>query len=133
MSVGVRAGAVLLVVFAAGVLAGVVLQRHHSVPPVAAMSAAEEHEAAMAEMTEALALDQDQVAQIHAIMVQHQNVVQLKWEELRPEVQAAMGQVHAAIADILHDDQISRFHRWLSHRREQHVSNPAPHGEHDER
>jgi len=129
MGTGIRAGAVLLFVFAAGALAGMVFERHHGFSTPATRSAVEEHEAAMAELTEALGLDHDQMEQIHAIMVEHQHVVQLKWEELRPEVQEAMRQVHSAIADILHADQIPRFHDWLRNRRAEHPADSMTDGE----
>ena len=48
-------------------------------------------------------------------------MVQLKWEQLRPEVQDAMRQVHIDIAELLHSDQRKRFHDWLTRRREQHL------------
>ena len=44
-----------------------------------------------------------------------------KWEELRPEVQNAMRQVHTDIGELLHPEQRGRFHEWLIRRREQHL------------
>ncbi len=117
----VRAGAVLLFIFALGALAGVAYERHLAARPRATMSAADEHEAAIAELQELLELDEDQVAQIHRILAERQQMVQLKWEQLRPEVQDAMRQVHIDIAELLHPDQRGRFHDWLIRRREQHL------------
>ena len=115
----VRAGAVVLFVFAVGVLAGIVFERHHLTPTPAAMSVAEEHEAAMAELREVLGLDDRQVAQIHAILTERQQLVQQMWEQLRPEVQSAMRQVHSEIAELLRPEQRERFHNWLTQRLEQ--------------
>ena len=117
----VRAGAVLLFIFALGVLAGVAYERHHAARPLATMSAADEHEAAMAELQELLELDEEQLAQIHKILAERQQMVQHKWEQLRPEVQDAMRQVHIDIAELLHPNQRERFHEWLMRRREQHL------------
>lgn len=117
----VRAGAVLLFIFALGVLAGIAYERHLAAHPPATMSAADEHEAAMAELQELLELDEDQVTQIHEILAERQQMVQRKWEQLRPEVQGAMRQVHIDIAELLHPNQRKRFHDWLTRRREQHV------------
>lgn len=89
------------------------------------MAAAEAHEAVMAELREELELDDEQVEQIHAITVKHQEVVQETWEELRPEVQSAMRQVHVEIAELLRPDQRVRFHEWLMRRRE-HVESGHP-------
>lgn len=118
----VRAAIVLVFVFALGAFIGVVYERHRSSPSspsLAAMSAREAHEAAMADLRESLKLDDQQVAQIHAIFVKHQDVVQRSWERLRPEVQSAMQQVHLEIAEMLRPDQRERFHEWLMRRREQ--------------
>ncbi|HSF15773.1 MAG TPA: hypothetical protein VLK65_09475 [Vicinamibacteria bacterium] len=114
-----RAAIVLLFVFALGAFTGIVYERHRSSPSAAAMSAKEAHEAAMADLRESLQLDDDQVAQIHAIFVKHHDVVQRSWERLRPEVQSAMQQVHLEIAEMLRPDQRERFHEWLMRRREQ--------------
>jgi hypothetical protein len=115
----VRAGVVLLFVFALGVLIGTAFERHRSAPPLATMSAAEEHEAAMVELREVVGLDDEQVAQVHAILAERQQIVQQTWEQFRPEVQAAMRQVHIEIAKLLRPDQRERFHDWLTRRREQ--------------
>ena len=122
----IRAGAVLLFIFALGILAGVAYERHQAVRPLATMSAADEHEAAMAELQELLELDEDQVAQIHKILAERQQMVQRKWEQLRPEVQNAMRQVHIDIAELLHPDQRERFHDWLMRRREQNQGRHQP-------
>ena len=124
-----RAGGVLLFIFALGVLAGVAYERHFVARPLTTMSAADEHEAAMAELQELLELDEDQVAQIHRILAERQHMVQLKWEQLRPEVQDAMRQVHADIGELLHPDQRKRFHEWLIRRRAQHLQQQLIHPE----
>ncbi len=116
-----RAGLVLLFVFAAGVLAGMFFERHHALSLHASMSPADLHAAAMVDMREALDLDDRQVEQIHAIMSERQQLVEHLWEQLRPEVQSAMREVHAEIADLLRPDQRERFHSWLAERREQDV------------
>jgi len=117
----VRAGGVLLFIFALGVLAGVAYERHFVARPLLTMSAADEHEAAITELRELLDLDEEQVAQIHRILAERQQLVQRKWEELRPEVQNAMRQVHTDIGELLHPDQRGRFHEWLIQRRKQHL------------
>ncbi len=114
-----RAGLVLLFVFAVGVLAGMFFERHHLLSLHASMSPADLHAAAMAEMREALDLDDRQAEQIHAIMSERQQLVEHLWGQLRPEVQSAMRQVHAEIADLLRPDQLERFHSWLTERGEQ--------------
>lgn len=118
-----RAGVVLLFVFALGGLSGVVLERHRSVPTPATLSAAEEHEAAMAELREVLGLDDRQVEQIHAVMAEHQVAVQQAWEQLRPEVQSAMREVHMEIARILRPEQRERYNDWVTRHHDE--------GEHD--
>jgi len=108
-----RAGAVLLFVFAAGALAGTAFERHHLGRVAASVSLLGENEVAIAEMREFLDLDDEQVAQIHAVLAQNQHTVQLMWEQFRPEVQAAMREVHLEIAALLRPDQAERFHRWI--------------------
>jgi len=122
----VRAGAVLLFIFALGLLAGIAYERHHAARPLATMSAADEHEAAMAELQELLDLDEDQVAQIHKILAERQQTVQHMWEQLRPEVQNAMRQVHIDIADLLRPNQRERFHDWLMRRHKQNQGQHQP-------
>ncbi len=124
MSAWVRAGAVLLFVFAAGVLTGIIFEHKHSFHRSPPMSAEEEHEAAMAELREVLELDDHQVAQIHAILAERRQHVQLMWEQLRPEVQNAMRHVHKEIAELLRPDQRKRFHDWLIKRQAEHGSAP---------
>lgn len=122
-----RAAVVVSTVFAAGFLTGMVFERHDAVPATAAMSPAEEHDAAMDELQELLELDSEQVAQIHAILVDRQKLVETMWEQFRPEVQTAMRQVHVDIANLLRPDQRERFHEWLTRRRaEQDPSSSDP-------
>jgi len=113
----VRATAALLFVFAAGALAGVFVDRHHHVPASGTVSPAQEHDIAIAELAEFLELDDQQVARIHAILDDNQQIVQQMWEQLRPEVQNAMQHVHEQIAAQLHPHQLERFHQWLNRHR----------------
>ncbi len=122
-----RAGGVLLFFFALGLLAGVAYERHFAIHPPATMSAAEESEAAMTELQELLELDEEQVAQIQAILAESQQTVQHKWEQFRPEVQEAMRQVHLDIAELLRPNQRKLFHNWLMGRRDEHLHHqPMP-------
>jgi uncharacterized membrane protein len=117
----VVAGVVLLFVFVLGALAGVFVERHHyhSVARSGGPSAAEVHEAAMAEMHETLGLDEEQTEQIHAVLARHQQLVQRTWEQVRPEVQSAMREVHIEIAELLRPEQRERYHEWLSQQRDE--------------
>jgi Spy/CpxP family protein refolding chaperone len=114
------AAVVLLLAFALGVLTGTIVERHRSTRPTKMMSAEGEHRAAMAELTELLDLDDEQVAQIYDILHRHRGIVQRTWEELRPAVQSAMQQVHIEIGEMLRPDQRKKFHQWLMERRDQH-------------
>lgn len=109
----IRAAGVLICVFALGVFGGMAYERH-SGRHLATMSVSDEHEAAMVEMREVLDLDDAQIEQIHGILARHQDVVQHMWEQLRPEVQSAMQQVHTEIADLLRPHQRELFHEWLT-------------------
>lgn len=122
-----RAAAVLLCVFAAGALAGTGFERHHLGRVAASVSLLGENEVAITELREFLDLDDEQVAQIHAVMAKNQHAVQLMWEQFRPEVQAAMREVHTEIAALLRPDQAARFHSWIL----QHGSEPDSPGLHD--
>ena len=117
----VVAGVVLLFVFALGALAGVSIERHHyhSVSQSPGLSAAEVHEAAMAEMQEVLGLDEEQLEQIHGVLAAHQQLVQRAWEQIRPEVSETMREVHAEIAELLRPEQRERYHEWLSRQRDE--------------
>lgn len=124
----VRAGVVLLFVFALGVLVGIAFERHHWTAPAARKSVAEEREASMRELREVLELDDNQVEQIHTILTERQEMVQRTWEQFRPEVQAAMRQMHTDIADLLRPNQRKRFHEWLMERHGQSQGQPTiPH------
>lgn len=114
----VLAGLVLMSVFSLGAFVGVFVDRHHHSPhDVAAVSPAEIHEAAMAELRDEIGLDERQIEQIHAIMANRQQLVQHLWEQLRPELLAAMNDVHAEIAELLRPEQRELFHAWLQRRR----------------
>ena len=115
----VGAGVVLLFIFGSGVVTGMFVERHHPDRIQMTISAAAEHGETMADMREALGLDDQQVEAIEAILAERQHVVQILWEQLRPEVQQAMRQVHAEIGDLLRPDQRERYHDWLNRRREQ--------------
>ena len=123
----VRAGAVLLCVFAAGALTGTAFERHHLGRVVASISLLGENEVAITELRQFLDLDDEQVAKINAVMAENQHVVQLMWEEFRPEVQAAMREVHMEIAALLRPEQAERFHSWIL----RHGSEPNSLGLHD--
>lgn len=123
----VRAGAVLLCVFAAGALAGTGFERHNLGRVAASVSLLGENEVAISELQDFLGLDDEQAAQVQAILAENQHVVQLMWEEFRPEVQAAMRQVHMEIAALLRPEQAARFHDWIM----VHGSRPDSPGLHD--
>lgn len=112
-----RAGLALAAVFAAGLLTGMFVERHHggaSLHP----DTAQESAAAMAELREHLELDDEQIEQIHRLLADNQQVVDRMWEQLRPEVQEAMRQVHFEIAELLRPEQRERFHEWLKQQQE---------------
>lgn len=117
----ILAGVVLLFVFVLGALAGVFVERHHyhSVSRSGGPSAEEVHEVAMAEMQEVLGLDEGQIEQIHAVLARHQQHVQHVWEQVRPQVQSTMNEVHAEIAELLRPEQRERYHEWLTEQSEE--------------
>ena len=108
------AGVVLASVFTLGALSGVFYDRHVSGPRPAELSGAEMHEAAMAELQEALDLDERQIEQIHAVLAGRQELVQHVWEQVRPQVQSAMREIHIEIAELLRPEQRQRYHEWLN-------------------
>jgi hypothetical protein len=114
----IRALLALAVVFAAGLLAGVFLERQRSPPPRVLHAAAAEHEARLEELRQVVGLDDDQLEQVEGILARNQRIVQLHWEQLRPEVQDAMLRVHQEIAGILRPEQRQRYHEWLELQRE---------------
>lgn len=115
----VRAGAVLLSTFALGVLTGVAIERHREVSrPSESADSGTLHARTMADLREAVGLDDAQVAEIEALMEKHREVVHLAWQSLRPEVQRAMQSLHVEIAQTIRPDQRERFHEWLLRRRE---------------
>lgn len=118
-SVKLRAVAVLACVFAAGVVAGVAIERHHGIALIAGPSPEREHAAVLAEMRQAVGLDDAQMAQIEVIIADNQHLVQQMWEQLRPEVQNAMQHVHMQIAALLRPEQLQRFHEWLQQQGQQ--------------
>ncbi len=108
------AGVVLASVFSLGALAGIFYDRHISGPRPTGLSGAEVHEAAMAELQETLGLDEGQIEQIHAVLARRQELVQHVWEQVRPEVQNAMREIHIEIAELLRPEQRPRYHEWLN-------------------
>lgn len=118
-----KAGGVLLAVFAVGVMAGVAWERHHGRGWSAGFgsgvheAALHAHRAALAELDDAVDLDEEQIDQIHRLMARRQEVVNEVWLRLRPEVESAMSEVHSEIAALLRPEQRERYHRWLEERR----------------
>jgi Spy/CpxP family protein refolding chaperone len=113
----VTAGLVLLSVFSLGAFVGVFIDRHRAPRVSAGVSPNDIHEAAMAELRDELGLDEEQIRQIHLIMANRQQLVERVWEQLRPELVAAMNEVHVEIAALLRPEQRERFHAWLEQRR----------------
>ena len=112
-----RAAVVLALVFAAGMLAGVVVDRHRLEPVRDASVAAHgSHEVMMRELRQALGLDEAQMAAIERVFAAHQQTVQHAWEQLRPEVQEAMVRVHDEVTAVLRPEQRERFERWVRER-----------------
>ena len=109
----------LLFVFTFGALVGVAYERHHSVPRPPELTAAELHEAALAELQEVLGLDEQQIEQIHAVLGGRQQLVQQAWEQVRPEVQEAMLEIHVEIAELLRPEQRALYHEWLNRQRDE--------------
>ncbi len=116
------AGVVLASVFSLGALAGIFYDRHISGPRPTELSGAEMHEAAMAELQEALGLDEGQIEQIHAVLAGRQQLVEQAWEQVRPEVLNAMREIHVEIAALLRPEQRVRYHEWLN---QQHADSQA--------
>jgi hypothetical protein len=118
----VRATAVLLFVFATGGLTGMLVDRQALGRTSAARAPAPaSHQATMAEFRKVLDLDDAQVSAIDGVFARHQRVVQRAWEQLRPEVQEAMFQVHHEVMNLLRPDQQEHFQTWL---RQQHEPQP---------
>lgn len=114
-----RAGVVLLFVFSAGGLAGAAFDRHHHGPRPVVLSEAEQHEAAIAELRDVIGLDDQQMERVHAILAERQEVVQQMWEQLRPEVQSAMVDVHNEFAEVMRPEQRVLFEEWIQRRLDQ--------------
>lgn len=119
---GLRVVLVIAGVFGAGLVCGVFLERHHSVLPQPQIhsAAVAEHERALEELRVVVGLDDEQMEAVNRIIASHQRVVEMHWEQLRPEVQEAMQQVHHEIAEHLRPDQRERYHLWLQQQRERH-------------
>jgi len=118
----VRAAGVLVLVFAAGMLAGMVVDRYR-LEPLTAPSAVTHasHDAMMTELRQALDLDEAQMAAVEGVFAAHQQAVQHAWEQLRPEVQEAMVRAHDEVTALLRPEQRERFERWV---RERHRERP---------
>ncbi len=115
----VWAGLALVFVFALGAHTGIFFERRHSIPRPTEVTAAELHEVAMAELQEVLGLDERQIEQVHAVLAGRQQLVQDAWEQVRPEVQAAMREIHVEIAELLRPEQRQRYHEWLNRQRDE--------------
>jgi len=119
------AAVVVVAVFALGAVAGIAVHGHLGAPlhgPMhqAPATANELHDAAMAELRIQLELTDEQVAAIDSIVARRQETVQRMWEQLRPEVQGAMRDVHEEITALLSPDQRAHFHEWLLAQRQLH-------------
>ncbi len=119
----VRAALVLVSIFAVGVVAGVFLERLHSISdsvagsptvPDLGLSGAAVHAAAMSSLEDSLHLDPEQLDHIHQVFEKHQSVVQQSWESMRPSLSIAMEKVHREVADLLSAEQRQAFHDWLT-------------------
>lgn len=116
----VLAGVVLVSTFSLGAVTGIFIDRHVAISVSHdELSPNEIHEAATAQMQEVLQLDDEQLAKVHAILADRQELVQRAWEEMRPQVQEAMREVHIEIADLLTPEQRERYHAWLAEQRRQ--------------
>jgi hypothetical protein len=113
------AGTAQLCVLSLGTFAGVFFERHHAVPQSPDSTAAQLHDTAMSELDELLGLDDEQIEQFHAVLAGRQELVQNAWEQVRPQVTAAMRDIHTDIGELLRPDQRRLYHEWLNRQREE--------------
>ena len=77
------------------------------------VSEADAHEAAIPAFAEALGLDDEQVAAVHAILARHQAIVTEAWTTLRAHLQRSADSAHGEIEALLSAEQHAKFVEWM--------------------
>lgn len=113
-------GALSLLVI--GFLAGMVADRFviaHQTPDHGGPAGT--HEAAIEAFRSVLDLSDDQMQQIHQVLLRHQVNVDDAWRSLRGEIQEGVESAHREIQGLLTEEQRARFDEWM----ERHVPTDA--------
>ena len=106
MPIWLRGTVVLVVVFAAGIGVGVLLERARERPVAAGTM---NPDSAVEALDRRLSLDSTQRVVIRAALRRHQAVVDSAWKSLRPGVQAAVDSTRMEIYNVLKPEQRPAF------------------------
>lgn len=124
MRMGDRTRALLatLSIFLTGAVAGVSLDRLVLIPaPVHGEDAARrvmlrEHDAVLAELSEALELTSDQSAELRSIFAKRQAEIDRAWSDVHASLRRAIATATTEVESVLDDDQVVRLHAWIAER-----------------
>ncbi len=59
-------------------------------------------------------LNDDQLQSVHIILSQNQEVISSAWENVQPQLSAAVDSVWAQINAVLDPEQAEKFHHWYA-------------------
>jgi hypothetical protein len=106
-----RAGVVLAVTLAAGIAAGMAIERHRAATPQAVVREAHD---AMHHFTRELNLDSAQQTAIAQILARHQREVDSTWHTVQPHVRATLDSTRQEIAGVLRPDQLAKYRSMMA-------------------
>lgn len=109
----VKGSLLLAVTFAAGVAAGIGVERR--LASLHAAIAGDAHDS-MHRLAADLHLDSDQQRAVNDILVRHQKEVDAAWHTVQPHVLATMESVHQEIERLLRPDQAAAFRKMIDAR-----------------
>ncbi len=108
---GVIGGFSLVIVgVALGVAADRIILAHHA--PETNIPAGDDHAAVVA-FRHVLELDDDQLAEIHRILIRNQASVDEAWQSLRVGMSEGIANAHDEIRALLTEEQLGLFEDWL--------------------
>jgi hypothetical protein len=114
MKEGIRAIIGAFALTALGFTVGVATDRLWLSGPTAVETPEGARERLLDDLQSTVGLNDEQLRSVHIILSQNQEVISSAWENVQPQLSAAVDSVWAQINAVLDPEQAEEFHRWYA-------------------
>lgn len=114
MSMGARAFIGALALTALGFAMGIATDRLWLTDSDVVATPEEARERLLNDLQTTVGLDDGQLQSVHIILSRNQEVIRRAWEDVQPQLRAAVDSVWAQIGAVLDPEQLEDFHRWFA-------------------